>query len=699
VRIFTVLLLFVGLLSLLNASDTAIFKKGPTPLHKNYTIRPHLVEPVQSINLKDSPLAMVNASYPQRILKVSGNTAKALVDSSRNGYGWLNSSIRSIDYFSGPDAFGSPADFLVLAYRQYIVANPSSGIIGATTVDVSNGLANGTFYRHVELNQDLYSGTLGGRYPGAVALDRPFIHFNQYISGDANTTPAVSSPYTITDYGTYGAAGGAWTPSEKMDVGYTHHDSPGGNRLWNGPAAIVKDAAGNYRYGGVYANWFLSSQNIKNDHAILTASSSDPGSGWTINTNPVLINPYNFTFVSPGISMNSSGFGVVAASGHAGYHEGTSYFYEELRIVLMTTNDFGVTWSEARQVEWNELGLPTQITEADSFFYYIDDTTIAQYVGRAFLGTNFDMDVLVSEDNEIYIGFNVLWGRPADQGWYPNWRHCGPHVAVSRDGGASFTAHRIAINNGFFEGDSIIPGMPANFFESEIDLALDEEGNLYAAWVDRPNNPVELAEKPRYGTGNPDYKTDIFAARSKDGGVTWGDWINVTNTVSEDEYQLKMAKNANSRNNGTVYVAYSLVDPKSQPFQGGDDNYTDRVNRVWVAEASDFPGVVGLEREGGVLKPDGFVLHQNYPNPFNPTTTIRYSLGGPLSGQLPAISNVELGIYNLLGQRVTTLVSAKQQTGSYTVQWDASGMSSGVYFYKLTTDQGFTQTKKLVLLR
>lgn len=690
-RIFTVLFLIMGIFSLLGATNTPTYKKGPIPLHKNQVTLPQITEPYQSIYPTDNQTEAVNVSSLQRTLKISGNTVKALVDSSRNGYGWLNSSIRSIDYFNGLDASGSPADFLVLAYRQYIAANPSSGIIGATTVDVSNGLTNATFYGHVELNQDLYSGTIGGRYPGAVALDRPFIHFNQYIKGDANTTPAVSSPYTITDYGSYGTAGGAWTPSQKMDEGYTHHDSPGGNRLWNGPVAIVKDAAGNYRYSGVYANWFLDSENMKNDHAILTASSSDPGSGWTINTNPVLINPYDFTFVSPAISMNSSGFGVVAATGHAGYHDGSSYFYEELRIVLMTTNDFGETWSEARQVEWDELGLPTQITEADSFFYYVDDTTIAQYVGRAFLGTNFDMDVLVSEDNDIYVGFNVLWGRPGDEGWYPNWRHCGPHVAVSRNGGASFTAHRIAINNGFFEGDSIIPGMPANFFESEIDLALDEEGNLYAAWLDRPNNPVELAEKPRYGTADPDYKTDIFAARSTDGGVTWGDWINVTNSVSEDEYQLKMAKNANSRNNGTVYVAYCLVDPNSQPFQGGEDNYTDRVNRVWVAEASDFPGVVGLEQEGGALKPDGFVLHQNYPNPFNPTTVISY--------QLPAICNVELGIYNLLGQRVTTLVSATQQAGSYTVQWDATGMSSGVYFYQLSTNQGFTQTKKLVLLR
>lgn len=88
---------------------------------------------------------------------------------------------------------------------------------------------------------------------------------------------------------------------------------------------------------------------------------------------------------------------------------------------------------------------------------------------------------------------------------------------------------------------------------------------------------------------------------------------------------------------------------------------------------------------------NNFQLFQNYPNPFNPITAISY--------QLPAFSKVELSIYNLLGEKIATLVSAKQPAGNYEVQWDASGMASGVYLYKLTTNQGFMQTRKLVLLK
>jgi hypothetical protein len=86
-----------------------------------------------------------------------------------------------------------------------------------------------------------------------------------------------------------------------------------------------------------------------------------------------------------------------------------------------------------------------------------------------------------------------------------------------------------------------------------------------------------------------------------------------------------------------------------------------------------------------------FVLYQNYPNPFNPVTAIGY--------QLSAVSQVELSVYNLLGQRVATLVNEKQNAGSYQVEWDASGFSSGIYFYRMQTDAGFVQIRKLMLIK
>ncbi len=91
------------------------------------------------------------------------------------------------------------------------------------------------------------------------------------------------------------------------------------------------------------------------------------------------------------------------------------------------------------------------------------------------------------------------------------------------------------------------------------------------------------------------------------------------------------------------------------------------------------------------ILPTLFYLSQNYPNPFNPKTTITYIL--------PQTSQVELNIYNILGQKAATLVSEKQPAGSYKIEWDARGFASGLYFYRLETDKGFVQSKKLVLLK
>jgi endonuclease I len=96
--------------------------------------------------------------------------------------------------------------------------------------------------------------------------------------------------------------------------------------------------------------------------------------------------------------------------------------------------------------------------------------------------------------------------------------------------------------------------------------------------------------------------------------------------------------------------------------------------------------------------PHGFALYQNYPNPFNPSTRIRYSVWGPGSSASSVESFVSLKVYDLLGREVATLVNEPQSTGSYTVTWDASGVSSGVYISRLTTPGG-TLTKRMILLK
>lgn len=88
--------------------------------------------------------------------------------------------------------------------------------------------------------------------------------------------------------------------------------------------------------------------------------------------------------------------------------------------------------------------------------------------------------------------------------------------------------------------------------------------------------------------------------------------------------------------------------------------------------------------------PRQYFLAQNYPNPFNPSTTIQFSL--------PHATYVKLNIYSSLGQEVAQLLSENMNAGTYTKEWDASSLSSGIYYCRLEAS-GFIKTKKLVLLR
>ena len=100
-------------------------------------------------------------------------------------------------------------------------------------------------------------------------------------------------------------------------------------------------------------------------------------------------------------------------------------------------------------------------------------------------------------------------------------------------------------------------------------------------------------------------------------------------------------------------------------------------------------GTTAIENND-IIIPQEFSLGQNYPNPFNPSTKISFTL--------PSSSNVSLKVFNTLGQEVSTLVNGNLQPGKYSVDFDASKLSSGVYFYKLTAN-GFIQIKKMLLIK
>jgi hypothetical protein len=117
-------------------------------------------------------------------------------------------------------------------------------------------------------------------------------------------------------------------------------------------------------------------------------------------------------------------------------------------------------------------------------------------------------------------------------------------------------------------------------------------------------------------------------------------------------------------------------------------------NRLWAARDDglwyyDIGWWTGIDNPG-IAVPSVYLLDQNYPNPFNPVTTIGYSV--------PEFSHVNLTVYDLLGEPVTTLVDDDKLPGNYSISFNASSLSSGVYYYRLKAGN-YTNTKKFTLVR
>ncbi len=223
---------------------------------------------------------------------------------------------------------------------------------------------------------------------------------------------------------------------------------------------------------------------------------------------------------------------------------------------------------------------------------------------------------------------------------------------------------------------------------------------------------------------------------SVDAGATWGSQVVIGSLPSRDEYWFD-AKHFTVGSGGVDLIYYSDTLQPGAPTNATDRMYYTSAGTVspgtfsastqfsehapgWSAngyipflvEYYDVGGdaaavwigqdgankrlymdrlaaVTGISPNGNET-PDQFSLGQNYPNPFNPVTNINFSL--PVSGF------VSLKVFDVLGREVATLVDKQINAGSYTVNFDASKLSSGVYFYRLTSGE-FSDIKKLMLVK
>jgi hypothetical protein len=162
---------------------------------------------------------------------------------------------------------------------------------------------------------------------------------------------------------------------------------------------------------------------------------------------------------------------------------------------------------------------------------------------------------------------------------------------------------------------------------------------------------------------------------------------NVTDISNNNLNYFNIEPGQSKFNSSSGFIVYTQNNPESVKF---NVHIFSSYNLLWSDTITvNIPPPVGVEDIISSI-PTEFGLYQSYPNPFNPTTTIGYSI--------PELSFVTLRLFDVLGNEITILVNEEKPVGNYEVEFEASNLSSGIYFYRLQAGD-FVDTKKMVLLK
>jgi hypothetical protein len=177
-------------------------------------------------------------------------------------------------------------------------------------------------------------------------------------------------------------------------------------------------------------------------------------------------------------------------------------------------------------------------------------------------------------------------------------------------------------------------------------------------------------------------------------------------TYDDDSFWIKVDNGGFSMHNGLVTSGWEWIKFNDYTLTGGEHTLTigyredgAKMDKIVISNYGTAPEGMGEEAENLcdltsisdlIEIPKEYSLEQNYPNPFNPTTKIKYSI--------PKAGLVTLKVFNLIGEEITTLVNEEKTIGNYEVEFEASKLPSGIYFYQLRVGD-FNETRKMVILR
>jgi hypothetical protein len=211
-----------------------------------------------------------------------------------------------------------------------------------------------------------------------------------------------------------------------------------------------------------------------------------------------------------------------------------------------------------------------------------------------------------------------------------------------------------------------------------IKLVISRDNN-YLYFAGRTYSDNNIASPRAYQSTRGGGFDAFVACFRTDGSRVWGTYYG--GSGSDEGWGVALDSS------GGIYVTGTTSSTSAMTANGFQNTYGGGTSDGYLAKFSNI--VTGVEGRSADI-PFTFLLAQNYPNPFNPSTTIEFAL--------PKSAFVTLRVYDLLGGQVGERVNEKLSPGIYKTRWDATGLASGVYFYRLTAGE-YAETKKLILLR
>ncbi|MCU0454441.1 MAG: YCF48-related protein [Bacteroidetes bacterium] len=640
--------------------------------------------------LPPSPIA-----YPGRLFVVNGHlyhgstTSNALARSTDNGETWasVNSGITS----SGINAMVASGDTLYLATNNGAFRSTSGG---SNWTGLSSGIPVGPttiLYALAKHGQEIFAGSAFGLYKLSSGSS-PWVQVTsagtssvRFLASNGTTlVRGDSSPKYSTDGGTSwqnstGASGA--TVNDLRSTGGVYllgYEGSGVYRSTDGGATWVKSDAG---LADKYVRqltmkdgaWYAATSGLEQGGVY---RSTDGGVSWSRFSQG--LRAFKLTKMAvegSTILVGSDGFGVFRSTNGGGSwaltNQGTvGGFSRIVRDVetsagvwfagtatsgVYRSTDAGLTW------ELKDYGVNADVNDLAVSGSSVAASTIGGGVRRSTdlgvtwaatpgsgLGTGTAQTATIVDSTIYAYQAGIYKWTPGQASWTGLGVSAGPTTAW---GGIVVRADTIYV--GAFGSKGSFSGSGGFFVSTDGGQSWTERGagiqyeTVNAMAVS--DNAVIVSN--RYGTW-----------RTNSKGVTWTD-------VTEG---LPLVNGSDLRISGNViYGVY------------GADLYVRQLDRVTSVEQVDHS------------HPTDFDLAQNYPNPFNPSTTIRFSL--------PTEGRVSLKIYDQLGREVTTLVNGNMGAGMHEARWDASGMASGLYFFRIeavgSDGARFIRTNKMVLMK